>query len=45
MSGLSFEGVGRMSEHQSAARRALLADAAAQLGDGAAPAKVGDCDS
>jgi glutamate dehydrogenase len=37
--------VGRMSEHQSAARQALLADAAAQLGDGAAPAKVGDCDS
>ncbi len=34
-----------MSEHQSAARQALLADAAAQLGDGAAPAKVGDCDS
>src|SRR5215470_11233560 len=34
-----------MSEHQSAARQALLADAAAQLGDGAAPAKVGDCES
>jgi glutamate dehydrogenase len=34
-----------LSEHQSAARQALLADAAAQLGDGAAPAKVGDCDS
>ncbi|MGN6792482.1 MAG: NAD-glutamate dehydrogenase [Streptosporangiaceae bacterium] len=34
-----------MSEHQSAARQALLTDAAAQLGDGAAPAKVGDCDS
>ncbi|HKR69322.1 MAG TPA: NAD-glutamate dehydrogenase [Streptosporangiaceae bacterium] len=34
-----------MSEHQSAARQALLSDATAQLGDGAAPAKVGDCDS
>src|SRR5215475_4017652 len=34
-----------MSEHQSAARQALLADAAAQLGDGAAPAKVGACES
>ena len=34
-----------MSEHQNAARQALLADAAPQLGDGAAPAKVGDCDS
>jgi glutamate dehydrogenase len=33
-----------MSEHQSATRQALLADAAAQLGDGAAAAKVGDCD-
>jgi glutamate dehydrogenase len=34
-----------MSEHQSAARQALLADAAAQLSDDAAPVKVGDCDS
>ncbi|MDR2988641.1 MAG: NAD-glutamate dehydrogenase, partial [Nocardiopsaceae bacterium] len=34
-----------MSEHQSAARKALLADAVAQRGDGAVPAKVGDCDS
>ena len=34
-----------MSEHQSAARQALLTDAAAQLGDGAAAAKVGDGES
>ncbi len=33
-----------MSEHQSAARQALLTEAAAQLGDGAAHAKVGDRD-
>jgi glutamate dehydrogenase len=34
-----------MSEHQSAARQALLTDAAAQLGGGAAPTKVGDDES